>query len=229
MTKPYRLVIFDWEGTLGDTLGQILFHVAEQAKRLHFGPFDEASARQYASLGLAGAIAQVYPHLSTTQHEQLMQAVSESMCTRHGQVFLIPGAKAFVQALKHAGFDLAVASNKGQQSLLRALQATGMDKLIHVIRCAGQIPAKPCPQMLEEILAVFQYRPSDALMIGDSVEDMEMAAALNIDAIGVSFYQQDTSPLVRAGAMAVFTDYEALGAFFSLSLPAGGSHHEPYL
>lgn len=56
MNKPYHLVIFDWEGTVGDTLGQILYTVADVAKTLGFGEVDPYQARKYVDLGLVQAV-----------------------------------------------------------------------------------------------------------------------------------------------------------------------------
>ena len=63
MGKPYRLVVFDWEGTLGDTLGQILNTVANEARRLQFGVLDEQLARQSVELGLVLAMKKTFPHV----------------------------------------------------------------------------------------------------------------------------------------------------------------------
>jgi len=84
----------------------------------------------------------------------LHQSVQLAMVTRPTELCLIPGAKAFIEKLIAAKIDIAIATNKGQHSLQRALQATELDKLFKVTRSAGQTPAKPCPQMLEEIMGL---------------------------------------------------------------------------
>ena len=217
MNKLYRLVVFDWEGTLADTLGQILNTVDTEAKRLQFGELDEQLAREYVELGLVMAVRKIYPHLSLHQQEQLLQAVQHSLANNPSDVCLIPGAKAVVQQLRQAGVGLAVATNKGQHSLQRALQASGLDKYIAVTRSAGQVPAKPCPQMLEEIMDECGVSSTETLMIGDSVSDIEMARQLGVDAVGVDFYHQQTGHLRAAGALDVFDDYQQLAEFLRIS------------
>lgn len=216
MSKPYRLVIFDWEGTLGDTLGQILNNVAVEARRLNFGEMDEHLVRQSVDLGLVKAVKKVFPHLSAQQHQELMQAVQQSLVSRHTDVYLIPGARQIVERLQQNGVNLAIATNKGQQSLLRALQFSGLEQLITVTRSAGQVPPKPCPQMLEEILAIFDLTPAQALMVGDSVTDIEMARSIGMDAVGVDFYHQQRDALLAAGALDVFDDYQLFADFMQL-------------
>ena len=216
MSRPYHLVVFDWEGTLGDTLGQILNTVADVAKQMQFGVLDERLARKYVALGLVMAVKKLFPQLSTSQHEQLLQAVQHSLVTHPMDVCLIPGAKQIVQQIKQAGMDVAIATNKGQHSLQRALQATGFDGVFTSTRCAGQVPAKPCPQMLEEIMADCGVTPAQTLMVGDSVSDIEMAKEAGVDAMGVDFYHQEATNLRNAGAIDVFDDYQQLARYLQL-------------
>lgn len=219
MTKQYHLAVFDWEGTLGDTLGQILNTVATEAKRLRFGDVDECIARRYVSLGLVVAVQKIFPGLSLQQYEELLHAVQLSLTSRSVDVCLIPGAKNILQQMQQAGITLAIATNKGRQSLQRALEISKLDKFFTVTRSAGQTPAKPCPQMLTEIMEVCGVSAKHTLMIGDSLADIEMAAAVNVDAVGVNFYhQQDQKEeLSMAGAIAVFDDYQALADYLELS------------
>ncbi|CZI99485.1 phosphoglycolate phosphatase [Legionella pneumophila] len=138
------------------------------------------------------------------------------MISRPTEVRLIPGVLEFIQQLHQAKVDLAIATNKGHNSLIRALQATELDQLFKVTRSAGQVPAKPCPQMLEEIMEEFGRDPSSTLMIGDSTTDMEMAKRINVNAIGMDFYHQQEDALKAAGALAVFDDYKLLSAYLML-------------
>lgn len=216
MSNPYQLVVFDWEGTIADTLGQILHTVASEASLLGFGEIDPNQARKYVELGLVQAVKKALPHLSAQQQEQLLQAVQHAMISRPTEVWLLPGALEFIHKLHDAKINIAIATNKGHQSLSRALQATGLDKLFQVTRSAGQVPAKPCPQMLEEIMEEFGSSASSTLMIGDSPTDMEMATLIKVTAIGVDFYHQQESSLKAAGALAVFDDYQRLADFIKL-------------
>lgn len=217
MNKRYQLVVFDWEGTLGDTLGQVLSAIANAVERLHFGELDVQLARQHVAFGLSMAVQKLFPHLSIYQHEQIIQEVQLALATTTTNVCLIPGAMQVVEAIKQAGMDLAIATNKGQHSLQRALHITGLDAIFTTTRSAGQAPAKPCPQMLEEIMDEVGVLASQTLMVGDSVSDIEMAIQAGVDAVGVDFYYQQDLALREAGAIAVFDDYRQLANFLNLT------------
>ncbi|HRD69216.1 MAG TPA: HAD-IA family hydrolase [Legionella sp.] len=216
MSNPYQLVVFDWEGTVSDTLGLILHTVASEANMLGYGSIDPYQARKYVELGLVQALKKLFPDLTHTQHERLLEAVQHAMITRPAEVCLIPGAREFILQLTDAGIDIAIATNKGHQSLVRALQATGLDELFKVTRSAGQVPPKPSPEMLTEIMEEFGQTAASTLMIGDSPTDMEMARKINVAAIGVDFYHQHEAALKTAGATAVFDDYKLLADYLKL-------------
>jgi phosphoglycolate phosphatase len=217
MNNPYSLVVFDWEGTLSDTLGQILQIAATEANKLGFGILDLKQARQCINFGLTGILERVFPHLSISQKAQLVQAVQQALIHKSGHLSLIPGALDFIKKLHAANVDMAIATNKGHHSLMRDLQTSGLDVYFKVTRSAGEVPAKPCPQMLQEIMDVFDAQPATTLMIGDSVMDMEMAASIKVTAIGFDFYhQQQDSELKAAGALAVFDEYALLADYLNL-------------
>lgn len=216
MSNRYQLVVFDWEGTISDTLGLILHTVTTVAEDLGFGGVDPYRARKFVDLGLVLALRKLFPHLSLHQHEQLLQAVQQSLVSRPTEVCLIPGSRELIQQLDKAHIHMAIATNKGQHSLQRVLQATGLDVYFKVTRSAGQVPAKPYPQMLEEIMDEFGQKPETTLMVGDSPSDMEMAKQCNVTAVGVDFYHQSEQVLKDSGASVVFDDYQLLAQFLGL-------------
>ena len=126
---------------------------------------------------------------------------------------LFPGAKHLIADLHRENMELAIATNKGYHSLMQALRDTGLDAYFSIIRAAGQVPPKPCPQMLTEILEESLSSTAQALMVGDSPADIEMAQQIGMEAIGVDFYHQSGGFLLEKGALAVFDNYKDLQAF----------------
>lgn len=213
MSNSYKLVVFDWEGTIADTLGLVLNTVATEARALGFGEVDPYLARKYVDLGLLQALKKLFPHLSIREQDTLVQAVQGAMLNKSAEVCIFPGARELIEKLHQKHIDLAIATNKGQHSLQRALHATGLEAFFKVTRSAGQAAPKPCPQMLEEIMTECGADASSTLMIGDSVSDIEMAVSIQVAALGVDFYLHQESALKKAGAIAVFNDYKVLANF----------------
>jgi phosphoglycolate phosphatase len=219
MNNTYRLVVFDWEGTLGDTLGKVINVLKQESLQMGLGEIDEIDARKYIIMGLVVTLKKCFPSLSAEQFKALIEAVQISLAKRSRDVYLLPGAMDILNIMRDAGIDMAIATNKGYSSLQRDLQEAGLGAYFTTVRCAGQVPAKPCPQMLEEILDTCGVEPKDALMVGDSASDMEMAKALNVTAYGVNFYDTPalTEELIEAGAEQVFEDFQTLAQHLNLN------------
>jgi phosphoglycolate phosphatase len=207
MNKRYKLVVFDWEGTLGDTLGQILNVISVEGIRLGLGDFDAPKARQALIWSLSDAVRAGFSHSTPDVYQRLLAAVRVSIAMPSEKIDLLPDARAFVEHLYEMGLILAIATNKGQTSLRQALAATELTRFFTVTRCAGQVPAKPNPQMLMEILEVAAIPVQDALMLGDSPQDMEMAQQVGMDAIGMDPDGLQGEQLRTAGALEVFGGY----------------------
>ena len=219
MSTPYQLVVFDWEGTLGDPLGHVHHALQTVAEELGL-TYDADHARQFVALGLDKAVRKIFPNLALHQYERLLLGVQQKLTVNHAAVYLFPGARRVIELLYEAGVDLAIATNRGRQALQRALQVSDLERFFRVTRSAGQVPAKPCPQMLEEILDVFGCPPERALMVGDSTADIEMARALHVPSIGVDFYDQQRTPLQEAGASEVFENFAQIAVYLELDFTA---------
>lgn len=213
MKQPYRVVIFDWEGTLGDTVGAVLCAIARATEVCHFREFDESLARRSLGLGLPLLLKKLFPELSCYEQSQLLEQVQYELSISKMAVYLVPGARELLEALAQAGCKLAIATNKRDTALQRDLTATQLNDLIQVTRSADQTEPKPSPQMLEEILMHFNVTASEVVMIGDSETDMQMARAIGVDAIGIDTTSQHAQSLSLAGAQAVFSNYADLMKF----------------
>ena len=214
--QGYSLVVFDWEGTLGDTVGQTLIRLANEVEQ----PMSSADvgAHDYLIRYLSQSVRACFPHWSDEQIEHFCDMKLSAHKVSSADASLFPDAKRLLMSLKRAGLDLAIATNKGQQSLQCALQRAGIQDLITVTRSAGQTQPKPCPQMLEEILIELAYTADDALMVGDSVSDMEMARQIGMVCVGIDFYHQNTAALLTAGAEEVFDNYQDLANYLNLPI-----------
>lgn len=97
------------------------------------------------------------------------------------------GAVTLLNELHSAGVTLAVATGKARRGLERAWAESQTKSLFTVARCAQEVASKPHPQMLNEILAATQIPAQQALMVGDSIHDMEMARNAGVTAVGVTY------------------------------------------
>ena len=94
----------------------------------------------------------------------------------------------------------AVVASAGTDS---ALLSSGLQPHFDVTRCADETRSKPDPAMLAEILRFYGLDPQQAIMIGDTTYDMEMAQRIGMPAIGVRWGVHDDEALGRFGPRAI--------------------------
>jgi phosphoglycolate phosphatase len=104
----------------------------------------------------------------------------------------------------------AVATGKSRRGLDRALEHSQLGKWFHITRCADETRSKPDPSMLVEILNHLQLEPSDAVMIGDTSYDLEMAANIGMPAIGVPWGAHHKDILARHQPIAIVSSVAEL-------------------
>jgi len=188
-TLPYKVLIFDWDGTLMDSVARIVDCLRKSAEQV-LG--EEARAddelKDVIGLGLREAIMQLHPRVSEKQISEMSDVYRyQYMEVNTTSSVLFNGVENLLTQLEEQGYWLAVATGKGRQGLDQVLELTGLGSRFHITRCASETFSKPHPLMLEEILQQLGLNASQALMIGDTEYDMEMAKNANMDSLGVDY------------------------------------------
>ncbi len=182
------LYIFDWDGTLCDSLDKIVRCTQAAARTMGMMEPSEESVKNIIGLSLVPAIQQVFPGISERDLKQLLTLYSQFFKDEGTEPSkLYPGAQATLESLLDQGHHLAIATGKSRQGLDRVLGALNMDSFFHGSRCADETASKPNPLMLRELLEEFGLTAAEAVMIGDTEYDMDMARQLDMRRIAVSY------------------------------------------
>lgn len=199
-----RLVVFDWDGTLMDSIGRIVSSMQNTAQQTGLPVPTEVSVRDIIGLSLEPAIEKLFGVLNATQMNNfLTQYRDEYVDLNTTPSPLFHDAKAVLSQLSSAGYRLAVATGKARRGLKRVWTESDTEHYFDTSRCASETKGKPDPQMLYEIMSELKTQPEHTVMVGDSVHDMKMAVAAGVQAIGVSFGVHDAERLREAGATIV--------------------------
>ncbi len=192
----YNLLIFDWDGTLVDSAARIVSSFQGAARELGFAVPSDASVREVIGLGLPEAIARAMPDLSAEQIELMRSGYSDHyLYDNTTPVRLFDQVEEGLSRLVDSGYRLAVATGKSRRGLDRILDDTGLRSMFEVTRCADETCSKPDPQMLYEILEQTSVDASQALMIGDTEYDLEMARRANMSRVAVHYGVHDVDRL----------------------------------
>lgn len=188
------LIIFDWDGTLMDSIGLIVesMHIAGEAHG--FRTTDQA-VKDIIGLSLMHGIEILYPQASNTQKLAIQQSYAEYYIPNsHRTPFFAP-IENMLLTLKQQDKQLAVATGKKRKGLDRVLEASASRHYFTITRCADESGSKPDPQMLRDILDYTNQPISQAVFIGDSIYDIQMANHLGMTSITVNYGTASSSEL----------------------------------
>lgn len=210
-----KLVIFDLDGTLLNTIGDLADAVDYVMRSRNLPEHTNAEYRQMVGGGIKRLVERALPEELSKNEQYVEECVTQfrryyvDNIDRH----TIPyeGIPELLRTLQNEGVMLAVASNKFQHGTERLVAKFFGD--IEFIAIEGNregAPLKPDPAIIHNILCKAGVEQSDAVMVGDSGIDIRTAAAANIDSIGVSWGFRFAEELYDAGAKVVVTTSEEL-------------------
>ncbi|MGY3900946.1 HAD family hydrolase [Aeromonas lusitana] len=193
-----RLAIFDWDGTLMDSVGRIVACVQGAARDCGEIVPTALQTHQIIGLSLEVGIPRLFGLAPGSERAAALIARY-----RHHYLHddtpspLFAGASELLHQWHAQGITLAVATGKSRRGLDRVLDETGLRSLFTATRGADEANSKPDPLMLTQILDELGLAPHQAVMIGDSIHDMAMAEALAMPRIGVTWGVHDRSRLAE--------------------------------
>ncbi len=196
MAKGYKLLIFDWDGTLMDSADRIVRCFQAAARDCGLRALADDAVRRTIGLGVAGALARLLPGEDGGRRQAIAERYREHfLYLDDTPTPLFPGVARGLEDLRERGYRIAVATGKSRIGLNAALEASGTAGLFCATRCADETRSKPDPLMLHEILAQTEVRAGDALMVGDTSYDIEMASRADIDSVAVGYGVHDVEEL----------------------------------
>lgn len=192
-----KLVIWDFDGTLADSRALIVAGMEHALKALNLShrkdlqdewmscvglPVEEGLARTFDPMGLdATEVLKAYRSFDWKGNEHL----------------LVPfeGMTELLQELRAMGVPMAIASSKRGLSLRRQVEMFGWKDFFDPIITPDEVlHGKPHPESLLLCLNAHQLLPSQALMVGDTPFDLEMANEAGVPgiAVGHGFYDRES-------------------------------------
>lgn len=210
-----KLVIFDFDGTLVDSRPLIV-----EIHRIVFAEFQLPAPPPAQILALVGKSLDVIltelvgPEAPISDmvraHDRLLPQLRADPLFAE-QPF--EGAGRLLRQLSTTeGAVLGLATGHRTDTVGPALQALGWSGYFKTIQAADTAPSKPHPAMLLQALAATDVPAEDAIFVGDTVFDMQMANAAGIRSIGVSWGYHQPERLTETGAHRVVQTFDELGA-----------------
>ena len=185
------LLIFDLDGTLLDTVADLAASTNHALRLCGFPVHESEAFRFFVGNGINKLFERALPEGEKTQENILnvRRYFLEYYGTHNADLTTpYPGIVSLLLSLQNAGIKLAVASNKYQKGTEKLIQHFFPE--INFVAVFGQredIPAKPDPTIVYDILAIANVEKQEALYIGDSGVDMQTAQNSELEAAGVTW------------------------------------------
>ena len=202
-TMSIRLIIFDFDGTLGDTRRNIVTTMQMTIEELHLPNRSEEECAATIGLPLAGCFRTLFPDIQEELiprcAETYRRFFNENLKTIHPEAF--PGVVETLAILHQKGFKLTIASSRSRNSLTELTRKTGIADYISYILGADDVKeAKPKPEPVLKTLADMHFDAGEALVVGDMAVDILMGAHAGARTCGVTWGNGTKDELEKAGA-----------------------------
>ena len=186
-----KLVIFDLDGTLLDTIDDLATGANHALEVLGYPTHDQATIRSFVGNGINKLLERSLPEgKKTEEHVMRMRSVFIPYYDAHNADLTVPyeGIPELLERLQEGGVMLAVASNK-YQAATEKLVAHYFPNInfIKVLGQRNEVPIKPDPAIVMDILKEAGVSKDAVLYVGDSGVDMLTALNAQVDAVGVTW------------------------------------------
>jgi|MDSY01.1.fsa_nt_gb phosphoglycolate phosphatase len=186
--ERYQLIIFDWDGTLMDSINRIVSSVQAAAKSCSLNVPDNSQVRDIIGLSLPKAMKTLFPNINGSDTAKLIEQYKHQFIAVNDiPMPLFIDTIDLLNTLTQHDKILAIATGKGREGLQRVFKQTHTGHYFKASRCADEASSKPSPEMLLSLLDELKIAKDRALMVGDSKYDLQMAKTAGIDCIGVTF------------------------------------------
>lgn len=184
-----RIMILDFDGTLGDTAGVIVKTMQATIKELGLPSRSDEQCAAMIGLRLIEIPPVLFPEceLDGEYYANTYRRLFHDFNT-DGAVELYPDVLETLVELKKRGIILTIASSRSKASLIEYVRTLGLEGVISFVLGADDVKdGKPAPEAVNRTLEKFGFLPEEALVVGDTTFDIQMGKAAGTRTCGVTY------------------------------------------
>lgn len=221
MFDDRRLVIFDLDGTLLNTIGDLAVCCNHVLGMYGYPQYELPQYRFFVGNGIKRLIERALPE---DVGSDVVEKVRASFIQYYGEhidcnTVPYPGIPELLARLQGHGFSIAVASNKFHEGTCKLIGRFFPDiRFVAVLGQRPDVPLKPDPRVVHEIMdtAGFAGDGEHVYFVGDSGVDMDTASNAGVNPVGVSWGFRSRDELVEHGARFIADDAQGLERILSM-------------
>ena len=193
-------VLFDIDGTLVDT--NYLHTLAWRRAFLDCG-IDMPSARIHRMIGAGAPV--LMQELIDDERDDVKDRWRHHFDQLKPEIKALPGARDLLRAVAARGAAVVLASSSEEKDVDALLQAIDAEDVLTGVTSSGDVEeAKPDPGVFQVALEVAKTKPDDAIVVGDTVWDVEAARRAGLETVCFLTGGVSRAELEQAGAVAVY-------------------------
>ena len=208
-----RLIILDFDGTLGDTRGNILLTMTQTLAQLGYPPQEEETMAATIGVPLEKGFEQMLPGIGPDEVALCAKTYRDIFQKNRKQMVpnLFPHVKDTLAALQEAGYVLTIASSRSYGSLKEFLSEMGIEPYISYVLGANSVThAKPHPEPVLKTMEDLGYKADETLVVGDMPVDILMGKGAGAHTCGVTYGNASRDDLAAAGADRIIDDFSQM-------------------
>lgn len=203
MDMRCKHIIFDFDGTLGDTRQNIVVTLQATMRDMGLDMRSEEACVATIGLTLEQSFMTMYPSMSREEAQRCVLHYRD-IFYRSIEEYIprsFDGVVATLAELHRRGVTMSIASSRSSPSLLLFLRSMEIaDYFCYVLGSDSVTKHKPDPEPVNNILSTLHLSPSDALVVGDMPVDILMARYASVRSVGVTYGNSSREELLAAGA-----------------------------
>jgi HAD superfamily hydrolase (TIGR01509 family) len=204
-------IVFDFDGTLADTLESSLLAVESTLHQFKITLPEPLTKQTWGPLSIESMFHIIGVPDNATQSQMIRCYNQHYREIAPIKARLFPGVVSTLNCLKDCGFGLAIATNELRKNLDMLLAVFGIGHLFQTTCCADEVDQpKPSPDMGREVLRRLDTDAAHSLMLGDSICDIQMAQQNGMASCAVSWGATPFDRLLEASPNLAITDFPQL-------------------
>ena len=197
---PIKLIIFDLDGTLTDSLADLTDTTNYMLARFSRPVLAQEQVRILVGQGARNLVERAMTGASA---EEVDDALGIFLAYNDAHIAdktrLYPGVMDFLEVSRASQREMAVISNKNVALCRKLLAVLGIDGYFGAVLGADSLPfRKPSPEPLLKLIRDFGVSTAETAMVGDSINDIAAGKGAGVVTIGCTYGYGDSAELAEA-------------------------------
>ncbi len=178
-----KLIIFDFDGTLADSLEIFITATNRLAQKYGYPPIEISQIPHIRALSSRAIIQQI--PVARWQLPFFLQRLRQEVSQLKAQLQPFDGIGEALTALKQEGYSLGIVTSNAQTTVDSYLAAQALDQLFEFVRAGHGLLGKA--RVLRRLLRTYRLQPTQVIYVGDETRDVEAAQQVHLPSIAVSW------------------------------------------